>query len=563
MRPGFPKTHEELRYPRLLMNVVDGVQCGNLYTRWLPDLAGGYGYPTFVFYQPLYFQITAFLVVGTGLTPGYAVWFTALLFGSLGVVGIYRTASLFVSFPAALCASGLYALTPYGFVNLYVRGDFSEFASMQLTPWCLYFALRLRQNLLAGNGVILMVWGLALSLAATVLTHPLPAIATWVLVASVLAPLLFQVPSGNRGFLLVSASTAFVVGLAISSPYWFPAAAMRDLARVDSAFDGYFKASGHVVYPHQFLDRSFENGGSTPNSADDTMSFQLGAIHLLLATIGVLRVGRTNSVLVILYVTYVLMLIMMLPISRPLWDHVSILRIFQFPWRLLAVTATIQALCIVGCFHQITQVRQWQLALATLVVSSLWYSNQFQLEYETSSFEQVNKAVAVLRERDKSAWVTHSIVDEFLPKTAIPPHLETADGVLVYTRSNRDLVELSDGKISALAGDNHFRIHRELTTEEEALVVINQFYFPGWMVEINGKAFPDGKLKDEMLPDGRISFRLPAFPNGCVLDARYAGPPQATFLMYCSVAISLSLTGTLAYLERKKIAVPAAHAGFA
>lgn len=49
------ESHELERYQELVDAFREAFLAGKYYPRWLPDLYGGYGYPTFVFYQPGYF----------------------------------------------------------------------------------------------------------------------------------------------------------------------------------------------------------------------------------------------------------------------------------------------------------------------------------------------------------------------------------------------------------------------------------------------------------------------------------------------------------------------------
>ena len=63
---GLPDSHEHLRYPVLTLHFQDAFESGIFYPRWMPDLAGGYGYPTFLFYQPAFFYLSLCFYYLTG-----------------------------------------------------------------------------------------------------------------------------------------------------------------------------------------------------------------------------------------------------------------------------------------------------------------------------------------------------------------------------------------------------------------------------------------------------------------------------------------------------------------
>jgi hypothetical protein len=51
----WPNSQSGLRYAYLLDHFCDAFRHGMVYPRWLPNAFGGYGYPTFVYYQPGFF----------------------------------------------------------------------------------------------------------------------------------------------------------------------------------------------------------------------------------------------------------------------------------------------------------------------------------------------------------------------------------------------------------------------------------------------------------------------------------------------------------------------------
>ncbi len=543
---GFPETHELIRYPALLLHFHEAQAAGLLYPRWLPHLAGGYGYPTFVFYQPLYFFVASALVPVSLGSPSLAVWVACFLFAAIGTAGVYRLARLFADVPASLFVSVLYAVTPYRFVDLYVRGDVSEFAAIELVPWVLYcLALLLRH---AGERKPLLgpAAGLAASLAVVVLAHPLIALPAWVASFLLLAVLVPLAPLGARLRFGVTGTAAFVLALVVSSIYWYPVFQLRHLVHADKAFEGVYEASLHVVYWQQLFDRTYEFGASTIADANDGMSFQLGLPHFLLATIGA-WLGRRQRLIVAAYALYLAMILLMLPPSAPLWKHVGLLKPFQFPWRLLGVIAALQAACLIGWqfvrFQEAENRRLRNLLFILLAAAAaLWHSNQLRVQGSVD-FATADTLSREMFRLSPHQWQTFANVDEFLPRTASAPRSYRGAG---------PLMNLDGGIASPGADHSPYYLRYEVRSSSQARATIQQFYFPGWRVFVNGAAVPPEILEQNLAENGRIGIELPACPNGCSLEAWYAGPPGNRLRWAIAAAAVLVFSSVLAWQDRSE-----------
>jgi hypothetical protein len=422
-RPGFPAwTHEALRYPELLAHVVTAMEAGIAYPRWLPDLAAGHGYPTFVFYPPLLFLLAGWACAGLGLAPASALVAVTLGFAALGVTGVYRLARAYADRPTSAFVTLLYALTPYGFVNLYVRGDLSEFVAMQLVPWCLWSVSAIVRRSEDGGRLAIAASALAASLAAIVYAHPLLAVIAWTVTAVLLAAGGRPLPPVERRRLAVVGAGAFLAAAVGSAPYWGPALALGNEVQLDGAFEGHFQAGNYVVLFTQLFARPFEFGLSA-GGAGETMTLQLGAPHAIIAVAGA-WFGRRLRLPATAFWCYVVLVMLMTPLGFLAWRYVPVLRSFQFPWRLLGVTASLQALCMAGwaAVPIVTRWRRWA-ALALLVAATAaWHVDMLRprLPAAPIPFATVRDGVVTERTTATHRWRTygHPRVEEFLPRTA-------------------------------------------------------------------------------------------------------------------------------------------------
>lgn len=525
---GWPDSHEDLRYIFLLEHFREAIQGGVLYPRWLPELYGGYGYPTFVYYQPGFFYWT--LPYSMVTTNPLAVFQLSLyglcLTGTIGAWLLCRT--LAERLTATFCAS-LFMLTPYLFVNLYIRGDLSELMAMLLTPWPLYFLFKLGDKAVAGTGrAILPATGAALSLALIVMSHPITAMFFLPVFCVFAAWLGIALPVAMRTKFWVNAGLALAAALAASAPYWSGLVLMTRHIDVASAVTGFYAAKIHVVHLPQLFEHGWSHGRSVPGP-DDTMPFQLGLPHFLFALGGLLG-ARRNRAIQAAFVCYLLAIAAMLSVATPIWT-LPLLDKVQFPWRLLSVTAVLQMLCAAGLWgflRRANSKRGLYLLLGALLLMT-WQSDQFRMRPLPDSLSRAD--LDELHGAEGREFETHTQENEFLPKWL-------AEDALKRPRRDAALLAIKGaGKARALDGDSPYRIRYRVTAKRPVTAVIRQLYFPGWRVEVDGKPIDDRLLRERLEKDGLIRFSLESGEH--VVEAWYEGPPGAPLRNALALAVVL------------------------
>jgi len=217
----------------------------------------------------------------------------------------YPFFSYYAALPYYLVAGFTLTLAPFHLVNVYVRGDsLSEFAAFAFYPlilWgldCLAARPSLRRALLP-----------ALAYAGLTLTHNTSAL--------IFSPfILLYIAFHVSRFMSLSHCSLFIaslfLGLALSAWFWLPALAETGYVQLTAQTSGYFFYGNHfrgadLVQPNFIFDYAITPGGPTP--------FAMGLVQAILT-----------------------------PLSRPLWDHLPLLPMVQFPWRFLSVQALFTAL---------------------------------------------------------------------------------------------------------------------------------------------------------------------------------------------------------------------------
>lgn len=540
----FPRTQEGVRYETLATLFHQMLGEGFWYPRWLPELAGGLGYPTFVFYQPGVFIVSSiWMAMGAGSV--LAIQLTDLTFAIAGSGGAYLLARQFLGrWPAVACAA-LFMITPYAYVNLYVRGDHSEFAAMMLTPWplaCLMIAVRRlaeRGRPLAASLVVA-----AIALAAIIITHPA--------VAMVFVPLV-MVMAALRGarlspllrlrWLMLLALVG-VTAAAFSSPYWWHVWRDARYVRLDRVATSVSDPLEHVIEPWRLVSIYWGFGGDGVRSLGQPveMSFQLGLPHLVLAIAGA-WLGRRRPWIVMAAISYLAIALLMTTLAAPVWRVRTPLRIMQFPWRLLSVCASLQLLLACSAFASLRlRPRSVALiALACVLVAAGWYHAMFRPSPKPFAMTDGSTRHFSLDEAQRvvngGVIALPRIVEYFAT-------MQEFDPVWIRAEPSFRLGEpIVHGRGIALQRGSNDRVIRAIVRSDSPRQIrLEQFYFPGWHVEVNGQRIADADLRSATLPDGRMQVPVPA--GEARLLAYYDGPPG--WRTQLVIAVCLAATGLAA-----------------
>ncbi len=511
------RSHEELRYVVLADLFARALREGIAYPRFLPDLYGGYGYPTFCFYQPgFFFVATLFSALPLALHRALALALVFLLYA--GALGAFRLGEALASRSFGLFAAALFLLTPYLFVDLYVRGDLSEAMALLLGPWLFFFLIDLDRRLARGGSPAGAMLGLAAATAALVLAHPVPPFALLPVASATACALALGAPHGRA--LCLRAGAALAAGIALAAPYWAGLLALRGSVGFGRLVGGFYAPEAHGVAAFQLVSRAWGFGAATAGAADDGMSFQLGAVHLALAVAGAVA-GRRSRVIAVAAAAYALLVLLVLDAAGPLWAHAGPLRFLQFPWRLLAATATLQLVLTLG-------LRAWTVRLGPRAEAALlagialvalgWYAGQLSVSGATRDPAEILRDYHARVKRETFEHFVYR--DEFTPLAAKrrPDRPRDPDAPAVRLAG--------PGRVRALPGASPHRLRVELAVPAPGAVVIEQLYLPGWEVALDGREIPPEALVRSLTPEGFARVELPR-AGRYRLEARYRGPPGA------------------------------------
>ncbi|MGC9394373.1 MAG: 6-pyruvoyl-tetrahydropterin synthase-related protein [Anaerolineae bacterium] len=349
-----PCTHDnDLHYYRIA--AIDAAwQQGWIFSRWVPNLALGYGYPFFNYREPLPYLVGA-LLYQTGLPLPlvlgllYAASFVAATWGA------YVWARDLFGDRAAWIAALAYGLGPYLLLDALRRGNMPESVALALLPWLL---VTFRRVILGGGRGPFIAS--VLLLVALFLSHNISSL--------LFAPLL-------GGYVIVLAwvyrarkawpwaFVAVLLAVMLTAWFWFPALTQQSTVQLhlsrttrNNDFHYNFAAWREMLFS---LPTPYD-----PDFINLPMRVPLGVVQTVLAVAGVvigwwrtcawqdarnpadsdagddtgvatLRANEIRGSIIFFALAALGYLWMSSPGSVWLWEAFPLLAFIQFPWRLV------------------------------------------------------------------------------------------------------------------------------------------------------------------------------------------------------------------------------------
>ena len=460
-RSGLPLTHDGQDHVARIANFYQNLLEGNIIPRWAGNLNWGYGHPILEFLYPLPSYLASFFhFVGFSLVDG-----VKLVFGISYILSAltmyFFVKELLNDNKAAFLASALYIVAPYRFVDLYVRGAIGEHVAFIFPPLIFYFLLKLSKKyswwFLVGGAVSLA--GLNLSHnAISLMFMPLFALFALFLIAT--SKKRVQLTS----FFLVIA----ILGFGLSAFFWIPAFMEGKYTLRDVVTGGGEYLQSFVIWKDFFFS-DWSYGGTLSLSKQMGILHWIGILGAFAATYYLYikkdKLGIVSCISLIIFFTT---LFLMTSQSDFIWQTITTLQKFQFPWRFLSLTVFISALLGAIVFHIVPN-KLKKISLLILVVGLLiankdyFYANGF-LQKEESFYTGVYNGTT---DTGESAPIWSVRFMEKRPKARM---------------------EVISGKAQVKEIKRTMTVHNyEIVVSEKARILENTLYFPGWVVLANGK----------------------------------------------------------------------------
>ena len=341
-------------------------------------------------------------------------------------------------------------------------------------------------------------------LGLVVLAHNLTALVA--LALSALLAILLYLPTRSVGRVAFGGA-GVGLGLLLAAWFWMPALALTDLVRPQLLVEGRYDF-------HQ----NFVSLADLWSLGEYYSAGALGPLILVVAAGAALssrlRLSRESRRLFwCLLGCGLLAVILQTAISRPLWEVVPLLPLFQFPWRLngplALLTATLAGLLFLGLT---TELKSRTIVLLEVLVLTLCIVNAIPQLTRVGVFTPQARAAieeGLTAEAIRQGRQSATGVDEYLPAAAdYAAWKATRPGELFVT---------SPSSLTVLAAEaSGVRLGLDLEASEPSQLHLARWYFPEWRAELDGepitvKRGPVGELVVE-IPRGRSDLEVVLVP---------------------------------------------------
>lgn len=459
LNSGLPVTHDGQDHVARIANFYQNLQEGNIIPRWASSLNWGYGHPILMFLYPLPSYTTSiFHFIGFNLVDGMKIVF-ALSFVLSGLTMYLWMRSISNDY-AGFIAGMLYMFAPYRFVDLYVRGAIGEHVAFVFPPLILFFLYQISKK----NSYWFMMGGI-LSLGGLILSHN--AITLMFLPIIILYGVYLILMSKTKLILIYQYTSILVFGFGISSFFWIPAFFEGKYTLRDIVTNG--DISSRFVEAKDFFYGKWSYGGT------GQFTVQIGILQWVFVIVGIcytfLKKTRYRLFLTSLLFLFAGSLFIMTSYSHFIWQTLSTLQKFQFPWRFLSVS--VFATAVIGgiVIYQLPKKFNRTVLILTTVLllffnKDYWYAKAYTVKPMPFYGGIYNGTT----DTGESAPIWSVRFMEKRPKAR---------------------VEIIEGK--GTVREKSFKTTEHIytvTADEKVRIRDNTLYFPGWNVYNNNNILP-------------------------------------------------------------------------
>lgn len=568
---GYFKMHDDLQMMRQLM-MEKCFMDGQIPCRWVSDMGFGYGFPLFNFYPPLPYLIgQGIRLVGFSFITTVKLNFAISLIAS--GIAMYFLVKEFFGKGGAVLSSIFYIWAPYHAVEVYVRGAMNENWALIFFPLIFLFSYKLTRS--DDKSVIKWIIYLSLSWFGLLTSHNLmvliftPLFGVWM----ILLLLLYKFKRLPQ--LIMSGIWA----LGLSAFFTIPALFENGFTHVKDQLSGYFEYSAHFATISQLLiSRYWGYGGSAWETMNDKMSFSLGHLHWILSILVgfvilpkiflVKKKGFLNKNFIseirkhpsLMIAGYLLIAgwfaaFMAHGRSTPFYLLIPQLQYVQFPWRFLTIvifTFSFLIGIIPKVFSGLKKVKIPVIGFILKIVGSISQSMvilfliTILIFMNWNYFKPEGGKMGPLTDEQKFSGVAWELQQaagalDYLPVYTKKVPTEFKSQIAEVVEGSGVILDSSQGSYWSL-----FKVK----AEEDTVVRINTYYFPGWKVFVkedsNSKEIPTFIPENEEW--GRMWIKLPEGDH--LVYAQLFNTPVRT---WANTASLLSWIILIVFLLRKRI----------
>lgn len=516
LHPGIPLTHDGQDHVARIANFYQNLSEGNLIPRWAGNLNWGYGHPILMFLYPLSSYTASFFhFLGFSFSDSTKLVFAASFIFS--GIAMYLWVKEFLDREAAVAAAIVYNFAPYRFVDLYVRGAIGEHVAFIFPPLICYLLLKISK----ADSFNRIYFSLAsLSFAGIILAHN--AISIMFLPFICLYGIYLIWINRNRKSLIYQFVAILILGFSLSAFFLLPAFSEGKYTLRDIVTEGITTSRFVNFWNLLYSPWNFGQSGE--------FSVQVGILSWIGVIVGILSLRFFKNdkskmfLIAMIFIYFIASIIVMLPISYPLWKTISTLQKFQFPWRFLSVSIFAASVLIAFPVFLIPNVKIKLLITTVIIICALGFTYDY---WHPKSYLEKN--------------------EQFY--TGIyPGTTDTGESSPIW--SIRFMEHTSSASAEVLAGEAKIKpikrtstLHAyEISTPFRTRIRENTLYFPGWRIYIDGKQNQGIQFQDPQ-SRGLMTYFVPAGKHK--VEIIFGDTRLRTISNYISLAALLIIIGIL------------------
>ncbi|MBF8249892.1 MAG: hypothetical protein HW400_493 [Candidatus Levybacteria bacterium] len=517
---GLPLTHDGKDHVARIANFYQSLTEGNFVPRWAGNLNWGYGYPILEFLYPLPSYLASFFhFVGFSFIDSTKLIFVLGFLASGFTMWLWVRSSL--GEEAGIFAAGLYMFAPYRFVDLYVRGALGEHVAFIFPPLILYFLFKLSKN---RKDIPSFIFG-SISLVLFILSHNAISLMFIPFIFAYMLLLIFS--NKYKRELFLSYVSLVFLGFGISAFFWLPAYFEGKYTHRDI-----LTAGGYANSFSSFL-RFFSSSWSFEGTGK--LSVEVGKLQWLVVFLSfpliflrLINKKRTLNMLVIISLAaFWLSLFLMTSASAFLWEKITLLQKFQFPWRFLSLVIFSAAICgafIITALPKKAKVAGVCLGIFLLIIFNKdYWSAQGYINKTDIFFSGIYSGTTDTGE-SSPRWGASFM------RSAPKEHLSVIGG---------------KASIKELKRSSTKHVY-EVIVSAKSQFRENTLYFPGWSIKADEKIIPI-EFQDKN-NQGVMTFFLPTGKHSVTVQFT-----ETKLRFFADIISSLVIAGIILFLARKLI----------
>ncbi len=425
---------------------------------WIPDIAGGYGGPNFLYYGYAGFLIPAILLnLGLSLEISIKIWLASIFI--VGVISSFLMSSLVGEKYGGFLGSLLFIWSPYYFTLAYVRGSYPEFNALSLYPLFFYFlhCLLTRER----STIYLLCAAITFSIIYYIHTLSLIILGIYLFLYTIPVWVIYRRKIKGKIFML-SGLTILLSANALVGPVFY---------------------KGRIDLTNQFLNSTLYKSSALPWYAminKEPLNLVIssyivpGRVHLL-SLLGAVCLGIQRRSLITIFLVSLSILSLLFAIdlfASVVIDVFPFLNYLQFPWRFLSMYSLFCSLSSASGLKLVSpSVRKVILLVVPLVTTFFYFPSipiQPTIDIPFKNTKDIRRSLTTLDQENK-----------YIPIKSKLPKAPVQNEILHISGDVKSEVSLSSIDLN----DYTFNIN----TSKEVVAFFNQYWFENWMLEIDGQ----------------------------------------------------------------------------